>query len=142
MLSLDFCKEDVKGISSPPKSEEKPDMKKSQSNYLSCAITSRNVPSRGSHKFIQDKKGRIKYLHKFDVVKFAKGCISRQLTLKKNVNCNPNEIFRQFKASTSSIRLKMESDIKNYRQENNNVLKKQMTTIKSFDRLPRLSCCK
>lgn len=86
----------------------------------------------------QDKQGRSKYLRQLDVVKLAKGCTSPKPALKKNVNCNSNEVLRQFIVSTSSIRMRMESDIKNYRPENNNVLARQMVAIKSFDQLPRL----
>eukprot|EP00826_Nyctotherus_ovalis_P014889 TRINITY_DN14189_c0_g2_i1.p1 TRINITY_DN14189_c0_g2~~TRINITY_DN14189_c0_g2_i1.p1 ORF type:complete len:126 (-),score=9.35 TRINITY_DN14189_c0_g2_i1:43-420(-) len=87
---------------------------------------SRNLPLKKS-SFGGRKSG---YLSRINIVNISRGGLKSKKVAKK-VNHNSMEIYRQFGKTTSSIRMGMESNIKNYNQASNTVLKRQMDRIKS-----------
>jgi len=112
---------------------------RSQSKQESRLGTARmGRTSRGFSTYRVDKFGRGGYLEKLDVTKLARintaAGSSRKIT---NIRYNSGEVLRQFRKSTSAIRMKREADIKNYNPADNAVLKKQIQLIRSFDALPK-----
>ncbi len=97
--------------------------------------------ARGNSQFKNDKLGRLGYLDKMDVTRMARvntAAVLRQFA-GRDVRYTPGEVQRQFRKSTSSMRMRKAAEIQNYSQAENAVLKRQMQMIKSFDALPNLA---
>ncbi len=150
MLSLHFAKdvvrEDPKNLParyaiSSLKAERKMESRIfSQSKPVTRLPSARRAKSsRGFNQLGKDKFGRTGYLGRLDVTKLVRGSsamgIKRPQT--KNVRYNVSEVERQFRKSTSSIRMRKEAEILNYNPADNAVLIRQIQMIRSFDALPK-----
>lgn len=99
----------------------------------SAAGSGQRRTMRGFFTYKSDRFGRAGYLNRVGVMNIPRtGRMKRTKTLK-NVKYNAGEIARQFRKSTSSLRMRIESDIRNYNPASNNSLKKQVLSIRSFD---------
>lgn len=78
------------------------------------------------------------YLGRINIINMSRGG-ARSGKIAKKISHNSMEVYRQFGRTTSSIRMRMESDIKNYNLASNAVLKRQMDRIKSFEVLPKFA---
>ena len=81
----------------------------------------------------KDRSGRVGYLSKVSIMNIPKISILKRTKTLKDVKQNAKEIERQFRKSTSSLRMRIEADIRNYNPASNTALRKQIRNLKSFD---------
>ena len=99
--------------------------------------TTRVRSSLGFNRTKGGKFGRTGFLQKMNVVQLVRGSTSAGGKRFRDVRYTPGELERQLRKSTSSMRMRKEAEIKNYNLADNEVLKKQIQLVRSYDVLPR-----